>query len=141
MDDNILLVRAPKSGRVRAAAKTGCPARGMVASASTRSMQGTSPARQTRSTDSDSSDNDGYPPDDDSNNESNPDVNNLDTLDQDEDVILAAEEAQEEDLNEAAKLAELRITIVDGEQKTASTALLKVHVGVHLLARVFTDLS
>ena len=114
MDNDILPEHAPKSGRVHAAAKTRHPAKGMVASASTQSMQGTAPACQTRSTDSDSSDNNGYPPDNDSNDESNPDVDNLDTLDQDEDVILAAEEVQEEDLNEAAKLAELRIMIADG---------------------------
>ena len=52
----------------------------------------------------------------------------LDTLDQDEDVIHAVEEAQEEDLNKAAQSAELKVTVTDSEQKAASTALSKVSI-------------
>ena len=52
----------------------------------------------------------------------------LDTLDQDEDIICAAEEAQEEDLNKAAQSAELEVTVTDSEQKAASTTLSKVSI-------------
>ena len=53
-----------------------------------------------------------------------------DTLDQDEDVIHAAEEAQEADLNDAAESAGLEVTVMDDEQKAASTALSKASVVV-----------
>jgi hypothetical protein len=53
-----------------------------------------------------------------------------DTLDQDEDVIRVAEEAQEADLNDAAESAGLEVTVMDDEQKAASTALSKASVVV-----------
>ena len=53
-----------------------------------------------------------------------------DTLDQDEDVIRAAEEAQEADLNDAAESAGLEVTVMDNEQKAASTALSKASVAI-----------
>lgn len=58
------------------------------------------------------------------NNDTNPD--SLDTLDQDEDVIRAAEESQQSDLEEAAATAESRVPVTESEQKAASTALTKV---------------
>jgi hypothetical protein len=56
----------------------------------------------------------------------NGDIEPADGLDQDEDVIRAAEAAQQEDIDEAMQLAELEVTVADSEQKTASTALSKV---------------
>jgi hypothetical protein len=83
--------------------------------------------RQTRQSDS-SDDNNNYS-DDDDDDECNADANELGT-DQDEDIIRAAEEAQESDLNEAVQSAELVVTVTDGEQKAASTALSKVSVAL-----------
>lgn len=52
-------------------------------------------------------------------------------LDQDEDVIHAAEEVQEEDLDEVAQLAGLKVTVTNAEQKATSTALSKVSVVIY----------
>ena len=78
--------------------------------------------------------------DDDNDNDNDDDDDNVsdgmccnasdDTLDQDEDVIRAAEEAQEADLNDAAESAGLEVTVMDNEQKAASTALSKASVVV-----------
>ena len=91
---------------------------------------------------SDSSDDDCCASDDDSGNDDddrcNPDFDPLDILDQDEVVIWATEEAQEEDLNEAAQLAELEVVVMDKEQKVASTALSKVSVVIYVRVRVLT---
>ena len=54
------------------------------------------------------------------------DDSDSDTPDQDEDVIQAAETAQEKDLAKAEQSAELNVKVTDGEQKAASTALAKV---------------
>ena len=54
------------------------------------------------------------------------DLDLSDVLDQDEDVIRAAEEAQEEDLAEAAQLAELKVAVTDSEQTSTSMAVSKV---------------
>ena len=61
-------------------------------------------------------------------NDSNP----SDVLDQDEDVIQAAEEAQEKDLDEAAQLAELEVTVTNHERHVASTALSKVSIIIYI---------
>ena len=66
-------------------------------------------------------------------NDSNP----SDVLDQDEDVIQAAEEAQEKDLDEAAQLAELEVTVTNHERHVASTALS----GVSIIIYIFTHRS
>ncbi len=91
---------------------------------------------------SNSSDDDCCASDDDSGNDDddrcNPDFDPLDILDQDEVVIWATEEAQEEDLNEAAQLAELEVVVMDKEQKVASTALSKVSVVIYVRVRVLT---
>jgi hypothetical protein len=50
----------------------------------------------------------------------------IDALDQDEDVILAVEMAQQADLIEAKQLAELELVLTDSEWNVASTALAKV---------------
>jgi hypothetical protein len=60
-------------------------------------------------------------------------------LDQDEDVIRAAEEAQEGDLAEAAQSAELEVMVTHSEQKAASTALSKVSIIVIYIRVIFTD--
>ena len=73
-----------------------------------------------QSSDGDSSDDDGCLSDGADND------NPMDMLDQDEDVIRAAEEAQEEDLDEVAQSAELELMVTDSEQHAASTALSKV---------------
>ena len=54
------------------------------------------------------------------------DLDLSDVLDQDEDIIRAAEEAQEEDLAEAAQLAELEVAVTDSEQTSASMAVSKI---------------
>jgi hypothetical protein len=93
--------------------------------------------RTQQSTNGNSSNNDDDDSDDDNDDECNAPANDLgdaDTnglhTDQDEDVIRAAEEAQEGDLDEAAQTAELAVVVTDGEQKTASTALSKVSVAL-----------
>lgn len=95
-----------------------------------------------RSTNSDSSD-DHYSSDEDEDDNSDPDPDSdsdpLDRLNQDEDVIRVAEEAQEEDLDEAAQSAELEVMLTDSERKAASTALSKVSIVIYLRASVFTD--
>ena len=60
------------------------------------------------------------------------DINSSDALDQDEDVIRAAEEAQEEDLDEAVQSAELEVTVTDHERCVASTALSKVSIIIYV---------
>jgi hypothetical protein len=50
-------------------------------------------------------------------------------LDQDEDVLRAAEEAQQEDLDIAAQCAELEVKVTRAEQNAASAALSKVSQG------------
>jgi len=91
---------------------------------------------------SNSSDDDCCASDDDSGNDDddrcNPDFDPLDILDQDEVVIWAAEEAQEEDLDEAAQSAKLKVVVMDKEQKVASTALSKVSVVIYVRVRVLT---
>jgi hypothetical protein len=52
--------------------------------------------------------------------------NDNDALDQDEDVIHAAEAAQQIDVDEASMFVELEITVTEKQQKVASTALTKV---------------
>ena len=85
----------------------------------------------TRSANNDPSDDDTYSSDDDNDNDTdNPSP--LDALDQDEDVIQAAEEAQEEVLDEAAESAERCVTVTGSKQKAASTAVSKVSVIVFL---------
>jgi len=92
-------------------------------------------ARNIISTSSDSSDDDSCSSDgDDEDCDATTGAGDLDAsdmLDQDEDVIRAAEEAQEEDLREAAQLAELKVAVTDGEQKAASTALSKVSLVIY----------
>ena len=56
----------------------------------------------------------------------NDDIEPTDGVDQDEDVIRAAEAAQQEDLDEAVQSAELEVTVAGCEQMAASTALSKV---------------
>ena len=91
---------------------------------------------------SDSSDDDCCASDDDSGNDDddrcNPDFDPLDILDQDEVVIQATEEAQEEDLDEAVQSAKLEVAVMDKEQKVASTALSKVSVVIYVRVRVLT---
>jgi hypothetical protein len=89
-------------------------------SAATSSTCATS--RQTHNTDRDSDDDDscsscGSIDDNDS---------DIDALDQDEDVILAAEMAQQADLVEAKQSAELELVLTDSEWNVASMALAKV---------------
>jgi hypothetical protein len=88
----------------------------LVNTTSTRGMR--------RIIDSDSSDDDG----DDSSSADAGDFNPSDDqdLDQDEDVIRAAEQVQQQDLDEAAQLAEAEINVTGNEQWVASTALSKV---------------
>ena len=142
---------APKSKKMRTMAK-----RWTCTWSTATSAQGTGKivtTSQTQSTDSDSGnggggfsadddddDNDGDNDNDDGDNDNDDDgdddehnnvttiddVNPLDTLDQDNDVIQAAEEAQQEDLNEAAHLANLEIMVTNGEREAASMALSKV---------------
>jgi len=88
------------------------------------------PTKRTRGADDDlsssgSSDSDGHSSCDDGDNNGGDD-SDIDTPDQDEDVIRVAEAAQEEDLAEAEQLAELTVQVTNGEQKVASTALAKV---------------
>jgi len=101
--------------------------------APTRGTRKIAPANQ--GADGDSSDDDGDSSDDDSDSSDGADdeagtgVNDIDpsdALDQDEDVIQAAEEAQEKDLDEAAQLAELEVAVTNHERHVASTALSKV---------------
>lgn len=62
------------------------------------------------------------------------------TLDQDEDVLQAAEEAQQEDLDDAAECAELEVNVTRAEQDTASAALSKVSQASHPTSTgVFAD--
>ena len=122
---------APKSKKMHTMAKRQTCTQSMATSA-----QGTGKivtTSQTRSTDSDSGNGGGgFSADDDDNDGDNDnvttidDVNPLDTLDQDDDVIQAAEEAQQEDLNEAVCLANLEIMVTNGEWEAASTALSKI---------------
>jgi hypothetical protein len=89
-------------------------------SAATSSTHVTS--RQTHNADRDSDDDDscsscGSIDDNDS---------DIDALDQDEDVILAAETAQQADLVEAKQSAELELVLTDSEWNVASMALAKV---------------
>ena len=63
----------------------------------------------------------------------------LDGPDQDEDVIHAAEAEQQEDIDEAVQLAELEVMVADSEQKTASTALLKVSLAFILPKNVHSS--
>ena len=76
---------------------------------------------------SDSSDGD----DDSSDEECDDDTDPSDVFDQDEDVIRAAEEAQQEDLDDAEETAEIEITVAGSEQETASTALSKASCSIH----------
>lgn len=77
--------------------------------------------------DQDSNDGDDYFSDNSDVEECNDDdAGHSDTLDQDEDVILAAEAAQQEDLNDAEESAELAVMVTGDERKVASTALSKV---------------
>ena len=76
--------------------------------------------------DQDSNDGDNYFPDNSNVKGCNDDDAASDTLDQDKDVILAAEAAQQEDLDNAEELAELVIMVTGDEWKVASTALSKV---------------
>jgi hypothetical protein len=85
-------------------------------------------ARQACNSDSDSDDNDGrssYGRDDNDDNDSD-----VDALDQDEDVIRAAEVAQQEDLVEAEQSAELEFVLTDSERNVASTVLAKVSLSI-----------
>jgi hypothetical protein len=90
-----------------------------------------------------SSDSDDDPCDDDSDDDADP----PDVLHQDEDVIHAAEEAQQEDLDHAEETAEIEVTVAGSEQKAASTALSKVSCSIHcpkyylLIAQQLTKLA
>ena len=106
-------------------------------------MQGTVPTRQTRrnaiesSDDNDDDDNDNCSDGDDDNG-CDAHTSDLGT-DQDEDIIQAAEEAQEGDLDEAAQSAELAIMVTDGKQKVASTALSKASIIIYLGVTISAD--
>ena len=61
-------------------------------------------------------------------------------LDQDEDVLRSAEEAQQEDLDNAAERAELEVKVTRAERDTASAALSKVSQASHPISTgVFAD--
>jgi hypothetical protein len=127
-DDAAPSIPAPKSRKVRVPAKR---------RAHTLTMDASRGARKIVS--SDTSDDDGHSSDGDDEEcrdatTSVRDSSPFDTLDQDEDIIRAAEEAQAEDLNEAAQSAELQVIVTDGEQKVASTALSKVSIVIDLRA-------
>ena len=80
--------------------------------------------------------------DSDSDNDTSDDSNNgtdpLDGLDQDEDVVLSAEAAQQEDINQAIQSAELKVRVTDSEQTVASTALAKVSL-TFIVPRIYAD--
>ena len=82
------------------------------------------PTRQTHGAASDLSDSDSG--DDDDCSSCGGDGGDIDMPDQDEDVIRAAEAAQQVDLAEAEQEAERELVVMDSEQKVASTALAKV---------------
>ena len=85
--------------------------------------------------DGNSSDDDGNDDGNDDDDEAGTGINDSnpsDVLDQDEDVIQAAEEAQEKDLDEAAQLAELEVTVTNHERHVASTALSKVSIIIYI---------
>ena len=109
------------SNQARTAAK---PRRSMGSAATSTLIDSNSGDDETHSSDDDDDD------DDDDGNEQNPDTepSPLDVLDQDQDVIQAAEAAQEDDLDEAAQSAEDCVTVLESEQKLASTAVSKVSV-------------
>ena len=99
------------------------------------------PIRQTHgdSSDSDSGDdNDCSSCDGNGDGNGDGDGGDIDMADQDEDVIRAAEAAQQVDLDEAEQLAELEITVTNSERKVASTALAKVS-NHRLQMRISTD--
>jgi hypothetical protein len=114
-DEEVPPALAPTSRKKRPAAQRQAHARSMATL--TRVT-----ARQTLNSDSDSDDDDSrssYGGDDD-------DDSDVETLDQDEDVIRAAEAAQQADLIEAEQSAELEFVLTDSEQNVASMALAKV---------------
>ena len=88
--------------------------------------------------DDDDGDNDDDDDDDDTDEDDDDECDaHIDDLgtDQDEDVIRAAEEAQEGDLDEATNEAELTVTVTDHEKKVASKALSKVSDIIYLGAQ------
>ena len=83
--------------------------------------------RQALQIDSDSSDDEIYTSDDDVHTGArDDDAEPADLLDQDEDIIRAAEEAQLEDLEHAAQSAELEVLVAEHDQAVASKAVSKV---------------
>jgi hypothetical protein len=95
-------------------------------------------SRQTRRSNNGNSCGDGDNDDDDTDEDDDDECDaHIDDLgaDQDEDVIRAAEEAQEGDLDEAANEAELTVTVTDHEKKVASKALSKVSDIIYLGAQ------
>lgn len=66
-----------------------------------------------------------------SDEECDDDTDPSNVFDQDEDVICAAEEAQQEDLDDVEETAEIEIMVAGSEQETASTTLSKVSCSIH----------
>ena len=112
---------ASKSNQTHATAK----------STSTLSSCQTRRSNNSNSCGDDDNDND---TDEDDDDECDAHIDDLGT-DQDEDVIRAAEEAQEGDLDEAANEAELTVTVTDHKKKVASKALSKVSDIIYLGAQ------
>lgn len=111
-DDEASSTPAPKPKKSRTVAKT-----------SARRARRTAAIADSDLSDEDDFNEDGSPDED---SDTGADDFDPSALDQDEDVIRAAEETQEEDLIEAARSAELEVTVTDSEQTVASTALSKV---------------
>ena len=117
----------------------------VVRSVSARGPGRTVTTRQNQGTDCDSDGSGSSDSDDDE--ECDDDADPPDVLDQDEDVIRAAEEAQQEDLDAAEEMAETEVMVVGSEQKAASTALSKVSCSIHcpkyylLIAQQLTKLA
>ena len=76
--------------------------------------------------------------DDDMSDDSDNGTDLLDGLDQDEDVVLSAEAAQQEDIDQAIQSAELEVRVTDSEQTVASMALAKVSL-TFIVPRIYAD--
>ena len=134
LDDELRSVRAPASRKKHPAAKGWAQRQSMAHSGSTHGP-GKSVASAVDSDFDDSSDGDS---DNDMSDDSDNGTDPLDGLDQDEDVILWAEAAQQEDIDQAIQSAELEVRVTDSEQTVASMALAKVSL-TFIVPRIYAD--
>ena len=124
-DDKAQPALAERPAAERQARVRGTAPLGPIRAPTRQARRAASDSSDSDSNDSDSGDDDDCPPHSSGNNDGD-----IDMPDQDEDVIRAAEAAQQADLDEAEQAAELELAVTDGEQKIASTALAKVSAAV-----------